>query len=132
METKDTDFGCYNPENFKEMFLTFKPLYDIKEIDSYNLKIVISNALINYKEIFKNNRLIIKCSDVNSEFRITNKKFNYSIKGVFEQYKSSELDKGNFLLNGNILYEKKKGFYLSNNSFIIENFDISYLKMKGL
>lgn len=114
-------------ENFREIFIADIDLSDLNEVDFSNFTIEISDSKLFYKEIFKDDKLTVVFEDVNSKINITKAKLSYYVKGVIKPFRSAEIDRGNLVLRGEIIFKENRELYISNTSLIIDNFDLSYM-----
>ncbi len=120
-------YGKNYSENFKEIFITDINLSNLSDIDLSNLEIEIYNSKIFYKEIFRDDRLTVVFEDVYSRIDIAKTRISYYIKGVIKPFKSAEIDRGDLLLQGELIFKENHELYISNTSIVIDNFDLSYM-----
>lgn len=114
-------------ENFREIFLSDINLSNLNGIDLSNFTIEIYNSKLFYKEIFKDDKLTVVFENIDSQINITKTKLSYYVKGIIKPFKSAEIDRGNLLLQGELIFKENRELYISNTSLTIDNFDLSYL-----
>lgn len=121
-------YGKSYIENFREIFFEDINISDFQGIDLNDFSVEIADSNIFYKEVFKNERLIVSFKKINARVDFTRTKIKYTIEGTIEPYKTRTIRNGTLLLSGEFIFNEK-GSLRSRNSIAVENFDISYLNV---
>jgi len=110
-------------ESFRGITGLKQKIFKIKNLNHDRFKINFYNTTFLYKEIFKDNRLTIKCSNINTGITFEDDTIKYKFNGILRPYKTKSIQNGNIILEGEIFSNYKSPTI---HKIKIENLDLTY------
>jgi len=122
-------YGRSYLETFNDLFSLTRSFQKIQHVDGGNFQIRADNAVLLYREVFRDSILEAGCRNIDAAVIIRGGTLNYSLKGVVHKYKSHVLDDGELFLEGTMLFKQPNILVSSDNTIRLVDIDLSYFNL---
>ncbi len=122
-------YGRSYLDTFNELFSLTRSFQEIRHIDGGNFRMHADNAVLLYREVFRESILEAGCRNIDVAVIIKDDMLLYSLKGIVNRYKSDVLDDGELFLEGTMRFKHPNILVSSENFIRLTDVDLSYFNL---
>ncbi len=119
-------YGESYTDFIKSIFLSGKPLNEIRYIDFNDFRLKLSHARMVYLEGYRDGKIAVECRNFRSLISFRHNRITYEAKGTLIPEKNNGLSRGSIRADGSVDIENLSRAVFSRNRLQMDNLDLSY------